>query len=135
MLSAEAQPPRLWASQGSITRPAMCWWPWSSSPLTSPKASTWTEKRRTWEPATRWVAGRSPAGCPHADEANAVGDAAGFDVWLRHRRDRGVHASHYHPGSQAQRQDGRDAQKWDASVAPPRLQDSGQVGRCVRASP
>lgn len=46
----------------------MCWWLWSSSPLTLLKAFTWIERRRMWELVTRfgfihcylihsWVAG------------------------------------------------------------------------------
>lgn len=52
----------LFCLQDLIIRPVMCWWPWSSSPLTSLKAFTWTAKRRTWGPGTRWVAGE--AGVP-----------------------------------------------------------------------
>lgn len=65
--SIDAQSVRLWSLQDLITRPVMCWWPWSSSPLTSLKVSTWIEKRKTWEPATRSVARWARARCPEAD--------------------------------------------------------------------
>lgn len=51
--------------------------------------------------------------------------SAGLDVWLRHRRDRGVDASHHHPCPQAQRQDGRASPQRGSSLAAPRLKDAG----------
>lgn len=39
--------------QALTIRPAMCWWLWSSSPLTLLRVFIWIEKKRTWELVTR----------------------------------------------------------------------------------
>lgn len=50
---------------------------------------------------------------------------AGFDVWICDQWDGGMHASHYCPCTQVERQDGRVASERHSSVAPAGLQDAG----------
>lgn len=57
----------------------------------------------------------------------ALSLAAGLDVRLCHRRDRRVHAPHYHPRSQAQRPDGRPQTLRGPPLAAARLQNSGEL--------
>lgn len=82
--------------QDLTIRPAMCWWLWSSSPLTSLKAFTWIERRRMWELVTRfgfihcymihsWVAGVRRAATVRAhDVILFAARFTGSDVWICH---------------------------------------------------
>lgn len=77
-------PPR---SQASTTRPATCWWLWSSSLLTSPRAFTSTATRRTSGRGTRCVLGPSLLPEGNRPAANTVRRSS--FLCLRRRKGRG----------------------------------------------
>lgn len=79
------------------------WWPGWGSP-----SCLWPAADRQWEQRVMFQR-----------------VSTGSDVWICHWWDGGVYAPHHHPGSQAQRQDGRAATKWNAAVAPAWFQNTG----------